>query len=312
MPVDEVIVVDNDPERSAAGPVARAHPDARLLALDNPGHAVACNRAAERAEGELLLFLDPDAALEPDALERLLEVLEREPRAALASPQLLFPDRRSVNAGDNPVHLTGLSWCGRYGEPPEEGFPRPVLTTSGACHLVRADAFRQVGGYCEEFFVLYDDPDLCWRLWLAGHEVWFVPAARGVHDYEFGTKASKWFYLERHRLLSVLTNYRVSTLAVLAPLLAGTELALLVVAGREGWRAEKLRAYRSVWELRGWIRQRRARLAALRVRRDDDLIGRFQEVVDSPQVQSGVARRAAPLLRAYAAGARTLVRALGR
>ena len=113
VPVDEVIVVDNDPERSAAGPVARAHPDARLLALDNPGHAVACNRAAERAEGELLLFLDPDAALEPDALERLLEVLEREPRAALASPQLLFPDRRSVNAGDNPVHLTGLSWCGR-------------------------------------------------------------------------------------------------------------------------------------------------------------------------------------------------------
>ncbi len=178
-PVSEIVVVDNDPERSIAEPLAREHPDVRLLALDNPGHAVACNRGAELVTGDVLVFLDPDAALAPDALERMLAALRESPRAALASPQILFADRPTVNAGENPVHLTGLSWCGRYDQPPESGPPRTVFTTSGACHVVRADAFRAVGGYCEDYFVLYDDPDLCWRLWIAGHEVVYVPGRAG-------------------------------------------------------------------------------------------------------------------------------------
>ncbi len=43
-PVSEIVVVENDPARSIREPLAAAHPDVRLLELDNPGHAVACNR----------------------------------------------------------------------------------------------------------------------------------------------------------------------------------------------------------------------------------------------------------------------------
>jgi hypothetical protein len=110
----------------------------------------------------------------------------------------------------------------------------------------------------------------------------------------------------------VLTNHRVSTLLVLAPMLLATELALLVVAGQEGWRAEKLKAYRSVWEARGWIRDRRRRLEAIRALPDAAVIERFDAVVDSPQVRSPIARRVAPLLRAYRAVAVAAVKTLGR
>jgi GT2 family glycosyltransferase len=143
-----------------------------------------------------------------------------------------------------------------------------VLITTGAAMLVEHDHYRRLDGYCDDFFLFYEDPDICLRTWIVGAEVWYVPQAKVIHHYTFGTSTKKWFWLERHRQLSLLSTLQLSTLLVLAPLHVGTELALLLVARREGWLAEKLRAYRSVWEARAWIRARRRKLAAMRVRPD--------------------------------------------
>lgn len=312
VPVDEIVVVDNDPDHSARAPIAAAHPDVRLLNADNVGYAPACNLGAAQATGHWLFFLNPDAAAAPDCLERLLETAARQPSAGVVTPQVLMGDGATVNAGENRIHLTGITWCGRLGEPPEDGPARPVFVTTGAAMLVRADLYRRLDGYCEEFFLYYEDPDLCWRAWIAGEEVWFVPRAHVRHHYRWGESTSKWFHLERNRLLSVLTNYEAATLAVLAPLLAGTEAVLMLVAAREGWGAEKRRAYAAVWKRRAWMAERRRTLAGLRRRGDAELIDRFQATVDTPQIESDVARRAAPLLRAYRALAVALVRGLGR
>jgi hypothetical protein len=67
-----------------------------------------------------------------------------------------------------------------------------------------------------------------------------------------------------------------------------------------------------VWRHRRWIRERHARLEAMRRRTDAELIDRFEATVDSPQITSDVARRVAPLLRAYRALAVAAVRAIGR
>lgn len=312
VPVSEIVVVDNDPDNSAREPIAAAHPDVRQLHADNVGYAPACNLGAERATGDWLFFLNPDAAAAPDCVERLLATAAANPGAGVVTPQVLMADGETVNAGENRIHLTGITWCGRLGEPPETGPARPVFVTTGAAMLVRHDLYRRLDGYCGEFFLYYEDPDLCWRAWIAGEEVWFVPRAHVRHHYRWGEGTAKWFHLERNRLLSVLTNYEASTLVVLAPLLAGTEVVLALVASREGWAAEKRRAWASVWRMRGWIARRRRALAALRRRGDAELVGRFQATVDTPQIESAVARRAAPLLRAYRALAVGLVRALGR
>ena len=312
VPPREIIVVDNDPAHSAREPLLAAHPDVRLLNEDNIGYAPACNRAAALASGDWLFFLNPDAEAESDCLERLLEVPAVHPAAAVVAPQMLFPDVRTVNAGENRIHLTGIVWCGRFEQPLEDGPPRTALITTGAAMLIRTTLYRQLDGYCEEFFLFYEDPDFCWRAWLVGSEVWFAPRAKAIHHYTWGAGTEKWYYLERHRLLSVLTNHRLSTLVVLAPLLLATELALVFVAGREGWRREKLRAYRAVWARRAWIRERRRRLESMRRLPDAAIIDRFEATVDTPQVHSSIPDRVEPLLRAYRAVAVAVIRALGR
>lgn len=308
--VNEIIVVDNDPERSGVA-LLEEHPDIRLLHEDNVGYAPGCNRGAAVATGDWLFFLNPDAEADPDCLERLLEVPREHPDAVVVTPQILFPDRARINAGENPTHLTGITWCGRYEEPPEDGPARDVLVTTGAAMLVRTDHYRQLEGYCDDFFLYYEDPDICLRTWIVGGEVWFVPRARVIHHYTWGSGSAKWFYLERHRLLSLLSTLQLRTLAVLAPLLVATEVALLAVASREGWRAEKLRAWRSVWEARGWIRERRAKLDGMRVRTDATFIHRFAARIDSSQLQTTLAERVNPLLAAYHRAAVALIRALG-
>ncbi len=312
VPVEQIIVVDNDPAFSFKLAAEREHPDVMLFNADNPGFAPACNIGARAATGDWLFFFNPDAEADADCVERLLEVVVEHPKAGIVTPQILFPDHATINAGENEIHLTGVAWCGRFQQPAEDGPPRSVFITTGTAMLVARALYEQLDGYCDDFFMFYEDPDICWRTWAVGREVWYVPRAQVIHHYSWGVNTKKWFWLERHRWLSVLTNYRATTLVILAPMMIATELALLAVAAREGWFSEKLRAYRAVWQRRDWIRERRRKLESMRVLPDYEIVPRFKATVDSPQIESSVALRVAPALRAYHALAVVAVRALGR
>jgi hypothetical protein len=88
----------------------------------------------------------------------------------------------------------------------------------------------------------HEDVDLSLRLRLRGGRVGVEPAAVVDHDYEFAKGAAKWRLLERNRWATIVRTYPGPLLLVLAPALAATELALLVVAAAGGWLPEKLAA----------------------------------------------------------------------
>ena len=301
----EVLVVDNHPE----APLARATPfvDGRVRVVhsgENLGYTAACNLAAAQAQGEWLFLLNPDARADERCLEELLA--RAGDRRAIFGAQILLPDGR-VNAGDNPLHLTGISWAGRYGQPREPGPAREVAAVSGAALLARADVYAQLGGLCERFFLYQDDADLCWRARLSGWTVCFCPDAVVWHDYEFDKGRKKWFWLERNRLWSVIANYSWPALLLLAPLLVATELAIAALAVRDGWTHEFLRAWlsiaRSLHELVRW----RHAVQSRRRRPDGEVIALMAVTFDTPLLDSLTARRAAPLLRAYAAAVHVLL-----
>ena len=109
-----------------------------------------------------------------------------------------------------------------------------------------------------------EDLELSLRLRLAGWGVGIVPIARVEHDYEFTKGDYKWFHLERNRWWTLLATYPASLLLLLAPALAGFELALLAVAARNGWLAAKLRSQRALMRSLPWALRRRRRVTATR------------------------------------------------
>src|SRR3954454_22945252 len=148
----EILVIDNHPAGVPGRALVEAGEPVRVVRSGrNLGYPAACNLAARHAREPWLFFLNPDSRAEPDCLEHLLAAPDGD--VAIAGAQVLLPDGETVNAGDNPVHLCGLSWSGRYLEPREDGPPRDVAAVSGAASMIRTDVFRGLGGHCPGFFL---------------------------------------------------------------------------------------------------------------------------------------------------------------
>jgi GT2 family glycosyltransferase len=311
-PPIEILLADNHPDRRTASAMPAWEPDARVRLAHsgaNLGYTGACNALAAQARGEWLLFLNPDARADPTCVATLLGAVDS--GCGVAGPQVLLPDGRT-NAGDNPVHITGIAWSGRFGEPREHGLPREVGSVSGAALLARTDAFREAGGMCERFFMYEDDVDLCWRVRLAGWKVVFCPDAIVWHDYGFDKGTRKWFWLERNRLWTVLANYSALTLVLLAPLLLGTELMVLAQAIRGQWTRTLLRAWGSAMiGMPALIRWRRQVQRSRRVS-DREIIERMSGRVETSLLDSPLTLRVNTLLAAYRRILLAVLRSVGR
>lgn len=300
-PPAEVIVVDNHAQAlnstrmvEAGLPVHAIHSGANL------GYAPACNLAAQHAKGDYLFMLNPDAEAQHDCIERLVEVAESEAKAAIVGAQILLPGGEVTNAGDNPLHVTGISPAGRYGLPREHGRPRQTIVVSGAACLIRRAAFEALGRFSEEFFLYYDDADLGWRARISGYRVVFCPEITVHHAYEFDKGGYKWLWLEHNRLWSVLSNYERRTLIKLAPLLVACEVGLIAAAAMGGWLPQKLRAYRALWRNRAKLRTHRRRVQALRTVPDVELLPEFATLIESPFISGPLARVGGTACAAYA------------
>ncbi len=258
---DELIVADNGSTDASLEVVRSLAPRATLIELGtNAGFAAACDVGAEQASGELLVVLNPDA--KPlggfGRAIRLPWVEGRGWEAWMAA--IACEGGATVNSLGNPVHFTGIAWAGRHGEPmPGEIAPQEVAAASGACLAMPLQRWREVGGFPAPFFLYHEDIDLSMRLRLFGGRIGLEPRAVVDHDYSFGGDEEKWRRLERNRWAFLIRVYPAPLLALLAPALALTELALVPVAAAGGWGAAKLR---SLVDLAVWmprlLRERRA------------------------------------------------------
>jgi GT2 family glycosyltransferase len=307
---DELIVVDNGSWDGTAEAVAALAPEARFLANErNVGFAAACNRAAEEARNELLVFLNPDAAPLPGWGEGIRRPWGEE--RGWTAWQSLVADHggERINSAGNPVHFTGLVWAGDHGRPILETPPAgEVPALSGACLAIPRRAWEAAGGFPEDFFLYHEDVDLSLRLRLAGGAIGIEPAAVVDHEYEFGSRQHKWRMLERNRWAFLIRVYPGALLALVFPALIATELALLPASAAAGWGRQKLGALLDVarW-LPRLLRERRAVQASRRIGAAD-FASHLCAELDSPFIPA--LARSAPVglaLRAYWAAVRLLL-----
>jgi GT2 family glycosyltransferase len=259
---DELIVVDNDSPDDSAAVAERLAPRARIVRMGrNAGFTGGVNAAAAAAAGELLVTLNPDATPQPGWGEAI-RAPWRDGRGWAAWQALVTEaGGTEINSAGNPVHLTGIVWAGRHGEPLTAAPTRPteVPVLSGACLAIPRATWEELGGFPERFFMYHEDVDLSLRLRLRGGTLGIEPAAVVEHDYDFGGSDHKWRWLERNRLATLVRLWPTPLLILLAPLLLATELALLGVSSRAGWRPQKRRANQEfARSLPRLVRERRA------------------------------------------------------
>ena len=311
---DELIVVDNASADDTVATVTGLAPDATVVETGaNLGFAAACNRGAAVATGELLCLLNPDAVPQPGWREAI-ELPATDGRGWSAWQALVTADGgRTINTRGGVLHFTGIAWAGGAGEPvtPDDGRPttdeQPGFV-SGACLTLPRHVYDDLDGMPEPFFLYHEDVDLSLRVRLAGGTIGVEPRARVDHDYEFDKGAAKWLYLERNRWATLIRTYPAALLALLAPGLLATELALVVVAAAGGWLPQKLRAWgeTAVWLPR--LLGERRRIQAARRIGAREFAAALTPALDSPYLGRAARSRALGLvLGAYWALVRRLL-----
>ena len=182
----DTVVVDNG-LGEPLDELSEAHPDVRWIRSERRrGFAANHNMALADARGRHLFVLNDDTVLGPGCLDRLVGFADRNPSVGCVGPRVVFADgRRQPSAFHFPtpgrVALTALTLQRRGWVQSDTDRIRRVDWVHGCAMLIRAEAFREAGGFDEGFYMYLEDVDLCRRLRSQGWDVAFLPHAWLTH-----------------------------------------------------------------------------------------------------------------------------------
>ncbi|MBL7944421.1 MAG: glycosyltransferase family 2 protein [Flavobacteriales bacterium] len=215
----EVIVADNASTDDSVAWMELNHPSVRVIRIaTNLGFAGGYNAALEQVEAERFMLLNSDVEVMPDWLDNLNAYLDAHPRMAACQPKVLsqrHPERfEHAGAAGGFIDRNGYPFCrGRIFEITEEDHgqyddEREVFWATGACLLIRAEAFHAAGGFDAALFAHMEEIDLCWRLRRMGWTIGYTSKAV-VHHVGGGSldyRSPRKTYLNFRNSLIVLTK----------------------------------------------------------------------------------------------------------
>jgi GT2 family glycosyltransferase len=178
----EIIVVDSASSDGTATVLARLRqPDNRIRVIrsdSNRGFLEACNRGAQVARGDLLLFLKQGAVLIPGWLSRMLCVLAEFRDAGAVGGKLLSEDGSLREAGRLVFADGSTSEIGSFDpdvEAPLYQYVREVDSVSAGFLMTPRSLFHEVGGFDPRYRVGCYENDYCFSVRATGRHVYYQP-----------------------------------------------------------------------------------------------------------------------------------------
>ena len=219
----EVIVADNASSDGSQAWIKESHPHIKLVENDrNYGYAGGCNRGADKASGEFLVFLNNDTIQKSDWLHYLVELMEKDNTIAAAQPKILnyYQKKMFDYAGGSGGYMDmfcfpyarGRLFLEQEEDQGQYNDAKKCFWASGTAIMVRKELFVEAGKFDEIFFAHMEEIDLCWRLQAMGHHVWVEPQSIVYHKNAVSLPMHthrKYYLNHRNSLLMLLSNFSV-------------------------------------------------------------------------------------------------------
>lgn len=221
----EIIVVDNGSHDNSLAAL-EGLPNVQIIRNDaNLGFAAACNRGVKESSSPILLFLNPDCTVKPDALVNLLAIMRKGQQVGMVGGLLVNLDDTEQAGGRRLIPTPWRSFVRAFGlsrfanrwprlfydfhmhNQPLPDVPVEVEAISGACMMVRRDVMQDVGEWDEGYFLHCEDLDWCMRFRQKGWKIVFVPNAKITHALGACGKDRKLF-VEWHKHKGMIRFYR--------------------------------------------------------------------------------------------------------
>jgi GT2 family glycosyltransferase len=270
-PQDQAYLVDNGSTDGSIEYVKEYYPAVKLICFErNLGFAEAYNRAVTSIEEEIVVLLNNDVQVEKGWLMELKSVFEKsnDRVAACGSKILFYHDRGVINhAGGKLVPIGGGIDRGFMRHDKREEHSREYVgCVSGASMMVSRSVFLSLGGFDPGFFAYFEDVDYCWRAWLVGLRVLYVPSSIMYHKFSATMgpllTPERVFLGERNRLQTMIQNLEFRNLVTGLAVSSGYLLSRLVMFLAQRRINVALAIVRGNW----WVLRHLPRIISKRIR----------------------------------------------
>ena len=220
----EIIVVDNfstDGSVQMLNDLSFAHQNLRVIFnQENSGFARANNQGLKIAQGKYILFMNPDMEMVENTPRILFHFLEARPGIAACTAQLQYSDgHRQPNIKRDPTFWSQL-WLlyklHHIWQPPffkkylaknfEYAREQEAEQVMGAFIFIHREIMKKIGGWSEDYFIWWEDIDLCKRLRDLGEKIIYTPATRVIH-YEGRSFVQQLSFMKQKRFNRGLLTY---------------------------------------------------------------------------------------------------------
>lgn len=210
----EIIVVDNASTQNCDSIPQQFKNITFIRNPTNQGFAGGNNRGIEIAKGEICLLINNDTEVEPNFLEPIVNLFQKNTNIGIVSAKLLYYNAKNViqYAGGTPINpFTARGKFIGTGETDTNKYcvEKKTYLAHGAAMAIHKKVFNKIGLLPEMYFLYYEELDFCEHAQKAGFEIWFQPKSVVYHKESMSVgKLSnlKVYYQTRNRLLFIRRN----------------------------------------------------------------------------------------------------------
>lgn len=289
-----------------SGAVVLPRLDGNYTAANNLGFRTAISDGCE-----YLVTVNMDTEMTQTWLSELVIALENNPDTGIAQSKiLLYPKTESekmaprINSLGNVIHFLGFGFTDGYGESDREisGYPEIKGYASGCSFIIRADVFKQVGGYNEEYYMYHDDLELSLKVKLLGSKIILAPKSVIYHKYEFTRSTRMVYYMERNRYLTLMIFYPWYYFILIGIPGVLMDIGMFFFSLTNGWLKEELKIYGYFCRAKNYeaIRQERTRVQEMKVVSFNKLAHNFAGKIEFQEIANPILRYVVnPLFNLY-------------
>lgn len=220
----EFVVSDNESLEDIQGFIKKSYSAKSIKVVrlkKNKGLTGGFNFGFKFCKGKYVTLLCNDTKITKQSISHMVKMVENDSAIGAIAPKVTqMRNPGFVHSAGSFLTSTGLLYHYGVYQKDSKLYQKPyyIFSTTGAGFLVRSETILKTGLYSEDFFMAYDESDLCHRIWLAGYTIVYCPKAEVKHLWSATMRVidnpSIWFWNQRNVISSFIYNFQMSYLVI--------------------------------------------------------------------------------------------------
>lgn len=282
-----IYIIDNASSEKSIKYLENNYQEAVILPRSDGNYSAANNLGIKKAcedRCEYFVIANMDTRFDRAWLRELILGVESDNKIGIAQSKILLYPKNSrqeerLNSIGNIINFLGFGFTNGYNQPDREilGLPEIKGYASGCSFIIKKEVLDKIGWYNEEYYMYHDDLEIGWKTRLAGYKIILAPKSIVWHKYEFSRSISMLYYMDRNRIITIFSFYKLLTILFIAPALIFMELGMIFASLFGGWFRIKIKVYLYFLKPSSWIKifKNRKSIKAIRIIDDRDIIKYF-------------------------------------